>query len=245
MTTRIDPPVCIALDVSSLDEAKRLVDGLAGLVPVFKVGLQLFTAVGPAAVEAVHAAGREVFLDLKIGDIPQTAIGAVRSASGLGVRFLTIHSSGGREMVRAAIEAADGGRPNILVVTALTSLNDNSVREIGVGRSVSDQVDAMASLAAEEGAPGIVLGAGEVARVRSAHPGLFLLVPGIRPAGADLGDQKRVGTPAAVVADGADLMVLGRAVTQAPDPTLALEAVLDEIATPERSGGEKGVGVKP
>jgi len=244
MTKTIDPPVCIALDVSGLDEAKRLVDELAELVPVFKVGLQLFTAVGPAAVEAVHAADREVFLDLKVGDIPQTAIGAVRSASGLGVRFLTINSSGGREMVKAAVEAAEGGT-NILVVTALTSLNDDSLAEIGIGRSISEQVDAMAALAAEEGAPGITLGAGEVARVRSAHPGLFLLVPGIRPAGAELGDQKRVGTPAAVVADGADLMVLGRAVTQAPEPARALEAVLAEIAAPERSGSKKGVRVEP
>ncbi len=239
MTRKIDPPVCIALDVSTIDEAKRLVDELAALVPVFKVGLQLFTAVGPAAVEAVHAAGREVFLDLKVGDIPQTAIGAVRSAAGLGVRFLTIHSSGGREMVKAAVGAADGGKPDILVVTALTSLNDDSVREIGIGRAVSDQVDAMAALAADEGAPGIVLGAGEVARVRAAHPDLFLLVPGIRPAGTDLGDQKRVGTPAAVAADGADLMVLGRAVTQALEPARALEGVLAEIEQ-----AKNGVGTK-
>lgn len=239
MTKTIDPPVCIALDVSTLDDAKRLVDELAGLVGVFKVGLQLFTAVGPPAVDVVHEAGREVFLDLKVGDIPQTAIGAVRSASGLGVRFLTINSSGGREMVKAAVGAADGVKPDILVVTALTSLNDDSVREIGVERSVSDQVDAMAALAAEEAATGITLGAGEVARVRSAHPGLFLLVPGIRPAGTDLGDQKRVGTPAAVVADGADLMVLGRAVTQAPEPARALEAVLAEIAV-----AKNGVGMK-
>ncbi len=239
MTKTIDPPVCIALDVSTLDDAKRLVDELAGLVGVFKVGLQLFTAVGPPAVDVVHEAGREVFLDLKVGDIPQTAIGAVRSASGLGVRFLTINSSGGREMVKAAVGAADGVKPDILVVTALTSLNDDSVREIGVERSVSDQVDAMAALAAEEAATGITLGAGEVARVRSAHPGLFLLVPGIRPAGTDLGDQKRVGTPAAVVADGADLMVLGRAVTQAPEPARALEAVFAEIEV-----AKNGVGMK-
>jgi orotidine-5'-phosphate decarboxylase len=244
MTKTIDPPICIALDVSTLDEAKLLVDELAELVPVFKVGLQLFTAAGPAAVEAVHAAGREVLLDLKIGDIPQTAIGAVRSASVLGVRFLTIHSSGGREMVKAAVEAAEG-RTDLLVVTALTSLNDDSLQEIGIARSISDQVDAMAALAADEGAPGIVLGAGEVARVRPAHPDLFFLVPGIRPVGADLDDQKRVGTPGAVVADGADLIVLGRAVTQAADPGRALEAVLAEIATSERSGDEEGVHVRP
>lgn len=238
MTRSVDPPVCIALDVSTVDEAKRLVDGLSELVPVFKVGFQLFTAVGPAAVDIVHAAGREVFLDLKIGDIPQTAIGAVKSAGGLGVRFLTIHSTGGREMVKAAVEAAEG-KTNILVVTALTSLNDESLHEIGVGRTISEQVDAMAALAVEEGAPGIVLGASEVTRVRSAHQDLFLLVPGIRPAGADLGDQKRVGTPGAVVGDGADLIVLGRAVTQAPDPARALRAVLAEIEQ-----AANGVGVK-
>ena len=230
MREKIDPPVCVALDRPNLDEAKRLVDALADKVQVFKVGLQLFCAVGPAAVEAVHARGRDVFLDLKVHDIPNTAAGAVRSAASLGVRFLTIHSSGGRAMVRSAVEATSGGQPQLLVVSVLTSLDDAALTEIGFGRGVSDQVDAMAAMATAEGAPGVVLAASEVARVRATHPDLFLLVPGMRPAWSGADDQARTGTPAAAVADGADLLVLGRAVTADPDPAAAMDRVLTELA---------------
>jgi orotidine-5'-phosphate decarboxylase len=228
--TPIRPPVCVALDFPTLDEAKRTIDLLADRVRVFKVGLQLFTAAGPAAVEAVHAAGRDVFLDLKVHDIPNTAAGAVRAAADIGVRFLTIHASGGRDMLRAALDATPDGRPHLLVVTVVTSLDDDALHETGVERGISDQVDAMAALAVAEGAPGLVLGASEVARVREAYPELFLLVPGIRPAWAGAtDDQKLVGTPGATVADGADLIVLGRAVTAAADSLDALDRVIDEI----------------
>ncbi|MEX2393135.1 MAG: orotidine-5'-phosphate decarboxylase [Actinomycetota bacterium] len=226
---RIDPPIAIALDYGSLDEAKRTIDALAEQVRVFKVGLQLFTAAGPAAVRAVHDRGCDVFLDLKVGDIPNTAAGAVASAAGIGARFLTIHSSGGPTMVRAAVEAAAGGAPKLLVVSVLTSLDEAEMAATGVMRPLSDQVDAMAALAVAAGAPGLVLAATEVARIRAAYPDLFLLVPGIRPAWAQADDQKRMGTPAQVVADGADLMVLGRAVTAAADPSGALARVLEEI----------------
>lgn len=230
MRAKIDPPVAIALDTSDLDDAKRTIDALADRIAVFKVGLQLFTAAGPAAVEAVHARDRDVFLDLKVHDIPNTAAGAVRSAVSLGVRFLTIHGSGGREMVRAAMGATERGRPSLLVVSVITSLDESALRATGVERTLSDQVDAMAELAAAEDAPGLVLAAGEVARVRAKHPDLFLLVPGMRPAWAATGDQKRTGTPASAIADGADLIVLGRAVTAAKDPVDATERVLDELA---------------
>jgi orotidine-5'-phosphate decarboxylase len=226
---RIEPPIAIALDYATLDEAKRTIDLLADRVRVFKVGLQLFTAAGPAAVDAVHAAGREVFLDLKAGDIPNTVAGCVRSAAGLGVRFLSIHASAGREALRAAVEAAEG-RPQLLVISVLTSLDDESLAETGVPHGVSAQVDAMAALAAGAGAPGLVCAASEIARVRAAYPDLFLLVPGMRPAWAAAGDQKRMGTPARAVADGADLIVLGRAVTAAGDPGDAMDRVLDELA---------------
>ncbi|MEX0875208.1 MAG: orotidine-5'-phosphate decarboxylase [Actinomycetota bacterium] len=229
MSTLIDPPICIALDVSSLDEAKRLLDALAGRVSVFKVGLELFTAAGPQAVREVTSRNCDVFLDLKIHDIPNTAARAVRAAERLGARFLTIHGSGGREMVRAAIEGTTEGRPELLVVSVVTSLDEDALREVGVTRSIAEQVDAMAALASEEQAPGLVLAASEVARVRAAHPGLFLLVPGIRPAGSDAGDQKRVGTPGDVVVAGADLIVLGRSVTQAAHPAAATDRILDEI----------------
>jgi orotidine-5'-phosphate decarboxylase len=215
-----------------LDEAERLIDVLADKVRVFKVGLELFVSAGPAAVEAVHARGCDVFLDLKVNDIPNTAAGAVRSAASLGVRFLTIHSSGGREMVRAAVDATDGGRPHLLVVSVLTSLDAGALSEVGIERALPDQVDAMAALAVVEGAPGLVLAASEVARVRAAHPDLFLLVPGMRPAwaqGERTDDQKRTGTPAAALADGADLLVLGRAVTADADPAAAMDRVLAEI----------------
>jgi orotidine-5'-phosphate decarboxylase len=151
-------------------------------------------------------------------------------------------------MVHAAVKAAPDGRPNLLVVSVITSLDEAALADTGVTRGISAQVDVMASLAAEEGAPGLVLGAAEVARIRAAHPDLFLLVPGMRPAWASAArgsgvlprqdDQKRMGTPAAAVADGANLIVLGRAVTAADDPAEATDRVLEEIA-----GG--GVGISP
>jgi orotidine-5'-phosphate decarboxylase len=232
----IDPPICIALDFSDLDQAKRIIDLLADRVRVFKVGLQLFTAAGPAAVEAVHGAGRDVFLDLKVHDIPNTAAGAVRSAAGLGVRFLTIHGAGGRDMVRAAVAATEGGRPQLLCVSVITSLDEDGLAATGVTRGITAQTAAMASLATDEGLPGLTLPAGEVARMRAAHPELFLLVPGMRPAWAGADDQKQMGTPAEAVADGANLIVLGRAVTASDDPAHATDRVLDEIA----AGGSGG-----
>lgn len=230
MTTgAVNPPIAIALDHASLDDAKRTIDLLASRVQVFKVGLQLFTAAGPAAVDAVHAAGRDVFLDLKANDIPNTVAGCVRSAVGLGVRFLTVHSGSGREGLEAAVGATDGGRPHLLVVSVLTSHGPDDLRDLGIARGVSEQVDAMATLAVEAGAGGLVCGASEIARVRAAHPDLFLLVPGMRPAWASADDQKRTGTPARALGDGADMLVLGRAVTAAADPAEAMDRVLDEI----------------
>jgi orotidine-5'-phosphate decarboxylase len=226
---RIDPPVCIALDTADLDVARRLLDALKGLVPVFKVGLELFCAHGPVAVHEVLDRGADVFLDMKINDIPKQSAGAVRAAQRMSVTYLTVHANAGRATVRACVDAAGERGPKLLVVSVLTSLDDSELAELGVAGGTSAQVDAMARLATEEGAPGLVLAAGEVARVRQAHPGLFLLTPGIRPAGTALGDQRRVGTPATAVADGADLLVLGRAVTQAPDPVEATKKILEEI----------------
>ena len=241
-TARVDPPICVALDTRDLDEVRRTLDALAEIVPVFKVGLELFTAHGPPAVREVLDRGADVFLDMKINDIPKQASGAVRAAQHIGAGYLTIHSGGGRAMVRAAVEAASDAGPKLLVVTALTSLDDAALHELGVTRGTSEQVDAMARLAADEGAPGLVLSAAEVGRVRAAHPDLFLLTPGIRPADTALGDQKRVGTPAQAVAAGADLIVLGRAVSQAPDPVAATRRILDEIAAvrvPSTTGGAR------
>ena len=229
MSARVEPPLCIALDVSDLASALEIVDALDGLVPVFKVGLELFCAEGPRAVEEVRSRGPQVFLDLKVNDIPNQAAGAVRAASRMGVSYLTVHANGGRAMVRSAVEAASGGSTKILVVSVVTSLDDDGLKEVGVERNTADQVAAMARLAEDEGAPGLVLGSGEVGRVRQRHPELFLVTPGIRPAKAAAGDQRRIGTPGAAVAAGADLLVLGRAVTQASDPRKALQAIVREI----------------
>src|SRR5439155_5613092 len=225
MRSRFDPPITVALDFATLDDARRSLDALGDKLAIYKVGLQLFTAAGPAAVHEVTSRGFDVFLDLKAHDIPNTVAGAVSSAAGIGARLMTIHSGGGRTMISAALDATKDGRPELLVVSVLTSLDQGDLTEIGVKRSLSDQVDAMASLAEKEGAPGVVVAASEVARIRERHPDLFLLVPGMRPAWATQQDQKRVATPAQAIADGADLIVLGRAVTQAPDPAAALDRV--------------------
>jgi orotidine-5'-phosphate decarboxylase len=204
---------------------------------VFKVGLELFSAAGPDAVRAVCDRGCDVFLDLKINDIPKQAAGAVRSATKIGVRYVTAHSNGGRAMVRAAVEAAGDERITVLVVSVLTSLDDDDLRDVGVHRSAADQVQAMAALAADEGAPGLVLAAREVAAMRSLHPDLFLVTPGIRPATAEVGDQRRVGTPAAAIEAGADMLVVGRPVTDAADPRSALAAITLEIAQSKQRQG--------
>lgn len=227
MKSRIEPPICIALDTPDLARATALVDALSPYINVFKVGLELFASAGPRAVEMVHERDKRVFLDLKLSDIPNTVAGATRAAKKLGVAFLTVHSNAGRASVRAAVEEA--GEVQVLVVSVLTSLDDSDLKELGVGRSTSAQVDAMAALAASQGASGLVLAAPEVSRIRAAHPGVFLLVPGIRAGQSDVGDQRRVGTAAEVVAAGADLLVLGRAVTTAKDPVEATRKILDDI----------------
>ncbi len=236
MTRRPDPPICVALDVPDLATALRCVDALKGAVPVFKVGLELFTAAGPDAVRAIRDRGCDVFLDLKVNDIPKQAAGAVRSAAAIGVGYITVHGNGGRTMVRAAVDAAGSERIAVLVVSVLTSLDDGDLRDIGVQRSITAQVEAMADLADDVGAPGLVLGAGEVASVRSAHSALFLVTPGIRPATTAVGDQRRVSTPGAAITAGADMLVLGRAVTDAPDPRWALDAITTEIADARARG---------
>jgi orotidine-5'-phosphate decarboxylase len=152
------------------------------------------------------------------------------------VAYLTVHANAGRATVEAAVQEA-AGSPHILVVSVLTSLDEPALQEIGVGRTLSKQVLAMADLAVESGAPGLVLSPKEVAAVRAAHDDLFLVTPGVRPVSAALGDQKRVGTPAAAVSAGADLLVIGRPVTAAPDPAAALRAILDEIAEATTKAG--------
>jgi orotidine-5'-phosphate decarboxylase len=225
----------VALDVPGLAEAEALLDRLGGLVSTFKVGGQLFTAAGPAAVELVRKRGAGVFLDLKYHEIPAIAGASVREAARLGVSLLTVHASGGSAMLRAAATAAaEAGRdrPRILAVTVLTSLNRATLqRELGVTMSVEGHVVHLAALARAAGCDGVVASPQEARRLRATlGPDALIVTPGVRPAGSDAGDQARIATPAAAVRAGADCVVVGRPITAAPDPAAAAEAILRELA---------------
>jgi len=225
------------LDQASQEEALTLVDRLGGAGTFYKVGLELYTRAGPPVVEALRARGKRVFLDLKLHDIPNTVAGAVRAATALDVELLTVHASGGASMLEAAQEAAAGG-VRLLGVTVLTSLTAAEVEDVW-GReinSIRDEVARLAELANRCGMAGVVASPLEAGWIRRAlGPERLIVTPGIRPAGGDQGDQARVATPASAVAAGADYLVVGRPVTRAPDPALALEALLAEVAEAEAS----------
>jgi len=229
----------VALDYPSTAEALAMVEQLAQPATFYKVGLELYTSGGPSFVESLAALGKRVFLDLKLHDIPHTVEGAVRSASELGVDLLTVHTAGGLAMLEAAA-GASGPDMRILGVTLLTSLTPTELevvwgREIG---SIHEEVGRLTDLAVGCKLDGVVASAVEASWIRNRVEQDFLIVtPGIRPAGADRGDQRRVATPADAVAAGADYLVVGRAVTQADDPVAALEALLAEV-TEERPGYE-------
>jgi orotidine-5'-phosphate decarboxylase len=192
---------------------------------MLKVGLELFAADGPAAVRAAAELGRPVFLDLKLHDIPNTVEGAARSAAASGASLLTVHASGGEAMVRAAVRGA-AGRLRVLAVTVLTSLDDDALAAVGLAGPAEQAVVRLARLAVDAGAGGIVCSPREVAAVRAAvGPEPLLVVPGVRPAGSARGDQARVATPAEAVRAGADVLVLGRPLRDAPDPAAAARAV--------------------
>lgn len=220
--------IIVALDEPSLDDARRLMDRLENRVRFYKVGLQLFTAAGPAAVRAAQERGAKVFLDLKLHDIPNTVASAVRSARDLGVELCTIHLSGGPEMAAAAGEAA-GGAMTILGVTVLTSSTAETLEACGVSGSVGEQVVRLAKMGHAAGVRGFVASALELPLLREQlGAGPALVIPGVRPAGAELGDQKRVATPADVVRGGATHLVVGRPITRADDPLRAFIAILAE-----------------
>jgi orotidine-5'-phosphate decarboxylase len=228
----------VALDVPRLDEAVGLMDRLQGVAGGAKIGSQLFTAAGPAAVEAARTRGFRVFLDLKFHDIPNTVAGAVREAARLGVFMLNVHASGGLAMMRVAAEAAAStaaglrvDRPLCLGVTVLTSLDRRALqRELGVPLAVEAHVLHLAGLAREAGLDGCVASPQEVKPVRLALGARWVIVtPGIRPSGPS-DDQVRTATAAAAVRAGADYLVVGRPITQAPDPAAAAAAIVEEIA---------------
>jgi orotidine-5'-phosphate decarboxylase len=225
--------VFVALDTPDMDGALSLAGSLAGLVGGIKLGKAFFTANGPQGVRRAAAAGLPVFLDLKFHDIPNTVADAVRAALALAPVMLTVHASGGAAMMRAAADAAEeagANHPLVLGVTVLTSLGAEDLAATGLAGPVPDQVMRLARLAQASGLDGVVCSAREVAALREACGAAFkLVVPGIRPAGAAAGDQKRTATPAEAIAAGADYLVIGRPVTGADDPAQAARAIIDEI----------------
>jgi len=220
----------VALDVPSAEEALFLVDRLAGLAGMFKVGSQLFTAAGPDLVRGLVARGEKVFLDLKYHDIPNTVAAAVSAACRLGVSLLDVHALGGKAMMEAAVGAMPAMGTRLLAITVLTSNDAAGLDELGVAGEVTDAVRRLAVLAHAAEVGGVVASPQEVPIVREACGKDFLVVtPGIRPAGARAGDQARSATPAAALKAGADLLVVGRPIIEAPDPAAAARAILREM----------------
>jgi orotidine-5'-phosphate decarboxylase len=229
----------VALDVDSLVGAERLLDQIEGAVRHYKIGSQLFTACGPAAVEAVRKRGGEVFLDLKFHDIPNTVAAAAAEAVGMGVFMFNVHASGGVAMMRAGAEAAADTaarlkvrRPLVIAVTVLTSLDQATLqRELGVASAVEGHVLHLSALAREAGLDGTVASPQETRAIRThLGPDWVIVTPGVRPEGAARQDQQRVSTPAAAARAGASFLVVGRPVTAAPEPAAAAQAILREIA---------------
>jgi len=229
--------LAIAYDVAGLDEALALDERLGPGPELAKVGLQLFAAAGPDAVRALVARGRRVFLDLKLHDIPNTVRGAAAAAAASGAELLTVHATGGGTMLRAAVEgaASRGGGTRVVAVTLLTSL-DPAAMPPGFARpfDLGDTVAALLETAERAGALGIVCSAADLVPLRARRAGrpFYAVTPGIRPAGGEAHDQKRVATIAEAVAGGASLLVLGRAVTGATDPRAALAAARAELGPP-------------
>lgn len=228
--------LAVALDVAGLDEARALIRQLGGAAGWLKVGAELFTAAGPAAVEAAANDAR-VFLDTKLHDIPRQVARTVAAATRLGVGMLTLHASGGSAMLRAARQAADETAaglgtepPCLLTVTVLTSFAPADLKEIGIDAPVEDQVARLVDLALASGIDGVVSSPLEAPRVRQrAGQALRIVTPGIRPSSVAADDQARVARPADAIQAGADLLVVGRPVVAAPDPAAAARAVVDEI----------------
>ena len=226
------PRIFVAIDRNTRDEAAADLARLGTDGYAVKLGLEFFVAQGPDGIRAV-AGTRPLFLDLKLHDIPNTVAGGVRSAAACRPLFLTIHASGGAAMMRAAAAAAKesgAARPALLGITVLTSLDQADLDAVGQRGPIGDQAERLALLAREAGLDGVVCSPHEIARLRKAcGPGFKLVVPGIRPAWAEAGDQKRIMTPAEAVSLGADHLVIGRPITQAADPKAALARILAEI----------------
>ena len=223
----------VALDVPDRAAAIKAVERLAGHVGFFKVGLEIFTAEGPRLVQEIRDRGENVFLDLKLHDIPNTVAGAVRSVCKLGVQMLTVHASGGPQMLAAACQEAQSASapPMILAVTALTSLSKADINGLGIPGAVEQWVECLAATAKELGIPGLVASSSELPMLqRRFGNSLRYVIPGIRPAGTATQDQSRVATPGRAIRDGADYIVVGRPIMQAQDPAQAADAIVKEIS---------------
>ena len=224
----------VALDVPTAQAAGEIVRELGDSVSFYKVGLQLFSAEGPGIVRELTVSGRKVFLDLKLHDIPNTVASAVKSVSRLGIDLLTVHSTGGLQMMRAAVEAAASAakRPKILAVTVLTSFTEQELASTGITGGVAEQVSRMGSLAAEAGCDGVVSSALELPILRrqmGEEP--IILIPGVRPKGSPAGDQARTAEPGEAIKAGASYLVVGRPITAAENRRAAAEAVQKEISS--------------
>ena len=227
--TQIADKIIVALDVPTKKEAVELVENLRDQISFFKIGLQLYTAEGPEIVRAVLSTGARVWLDLKLYDIPNTVARAVESASRLGVQMLTIHLSGGSEMIRAAT-AAQANDMLLLGVTVLTSATEKTLREIGVHDKVDDQVLRLAKLGVEAGIDGVVSSPHEIKTLRREFGDkIKIAVQGIRPTWAEPGDQKRFVTPRQALGAGADYIGIGRPITTHRNPREAVAKILDEL----------------
>jgi orotidine-5'-phosphate decarboxylase len=223
-------PILCAIDTPDLARAQTLIAATAGAVGGVKLGLEFFVAHGPAGVRQAAGAEKNLFLDLKLHDIPNTVAGAVKSSLTLDPLLLTLHCAGGAAMMRAAAEARGSARTKLLGVTVLTSLDDSDLAATGQTGPAAAQVRRLALLAQASGLDGVVCSPQEVAMLRAAcGKGFLLVVPGIRPAGAAVGDQKRVQTPRDAIDAGADYLVIGRPITEAPDPQAAARAILGEL----------------
>jgi orotidine-5'-phosphate decarboxylase len=226
--------IIFALDVNGLSEIARYAGLLAGRVGMFKVGKELFTSCGPAAVKEVHRHGGHVFLDLKYHDIPNTVASAMLEAARLGVQLANLHALGGGEMMESAARAVQkefgDERPKLLAVTILTSSTEATLRQIGIEHSVQDMVVRLARLAKESGMDGVVASPLEIELIRAAcGPDFLVVTPGVRPVFAAVDDQKRIMTPVEAVRAGADYLVIGRPIAKAADPVAAAQLITDEI----------------
>lgn len=224
-------PIAVALDAPDLATACRWAQATAGVVSTVKVGLETYLRDGAAGVDRIRQSAPDaaLFLDLKLHDIPNTVAGAARSVSGLQPALLTVHALGGPAMIAAAAQALPDTR--ITAVTILTSMDESALASVGIGGSAEEAVLRLAVMAVQAGARALVCSPHEVAAVRAAvGPDTTLVTPGVRPAGSDRGDQARIATPEQAFADGADLLVIGRPITGAPDPAQAAEAIAASLA---------------